>query len=103
MRPLLRALLRQGTAARVAVTLTAARAATATGYVEYWNLVFTGYNMDENQQLSPLPAQNIDTGMGLERVAALKQDVDSVFLTDALKPLVELGEEIAGKTLRGRP
>jgi alanyl-tRNA synthetase len=66
-------------------------------YVEYWNLVFTGYNMDENQQLSPLPAQSIDTGMGLERVAALKQDVSSVFLTDALEPLIGLGEEIAGK------
>ncbi len=66
-------------------------------YVEYWNLVFTGYNMDENQRLTPLPAQNIDTGMGLERVAAIKQDVDSVFLTDTLKPLVELGEEIAGR------
>jgi alanyl-tRNA synthetase len=67
-------------------------------FVEYWNLVFTGYSMDENQQLSPLPAQNIDTGMGLERVAALTQDVDSVFLIDALKPLVELGEEIAGRS-----
>ena len=66
-------------------------------YVEYWNLVFTGYNMDENQVLTPLPAQNIDTGMGLERIAALKQNVTSVFLTDALKPLIELGEEIAGK------
>jgi len=66
-------------------------------YVEYWNLVFTGYNMDENQQLSPLPAQNIDTGMGLERVAALKQGVSSVFLTDLFKPLVELGEEIGAK------
>ena len=66
-------------------------------YVEYWNLVFTGYNMDENQVLSDLPAQNIDTGMGLERVAALKQDAASVFLTDAFKPLIELGEEIAGR------
>jgi alanyl-tRNA synthetase len=66
-------------------------------FVEYWNLVFTGYNMDENQQLSPLPAQNIDTGMGLERVAALKQGVESVFFTDVFKPLIELGEEIAGR------
>jgi alanyl-tRNA synthetase len=65
-------------------------------YVEYWNLVFTGYNMDEEQRLTPLPAQNIDTGMGLERVAALKQGVASVFFTDAFRPLVELGEEIAG-------
>ena len=66
-------------------------------FVEYWNLVFTGYNMDENHRLTPLPTQNIDTGMGLERVAALKQGVASVFLTDMFKPLIELGEEIAVK------
>jgi alanyl-tRNA synthetase len=66
-------------------------------YVEYWNLVFTGYNMGEDKQLTDLPKQNIDTGMGLERVAALKQGVSSVFLTDQFRPLVELGEEIAGK------
>ena len=66
-------------------------------YVEYWNLVFTGYNMDENHVLSPLPAQNIDTGMGLERVAALKQGVGSVFLTDVFRPLIDLGEELSGK------
>ncbi len=66
-------------------------------YVEYWNLVFTGYNMDENQRLSPLPAQNIDTGMGLERVVTIKQNVASVFFTDTLHPLMELGEEIAGR------
>ncbi|MBC7293975.1 MAG: alanine--tRNA ligase, partial [Thermoleophilia bacterium] len=64
-------------------------------YVEYRNLVFTGYNMDENQRLTPLPAQNIDTGMGLERVAAVMQGVDSVFLTDLFAPLIALGEEIA--------
>ena len=55
------------------------------------------YNMDDERQLTPLPAQNIDTGMGLERIAALKQGVTSVFLTDGFRPLVELGEEIAGK------
>jgi alanyl-tRNA synthetase len=66
-------------------------------YVEYWNLVFTGYNMGEDRKLTNLPKQNIDTGMGLERVAALKQGVSAVFLTDLFKPLVELGEEIAGK------
>ena len=66
-------------------------------FVEYWNLVFTGYNMGDDRGLTNLPKQNIDTGMGLERVAALKQDVSTVFLTDLFKPLVELGEQIAGK------
>jgi alanyl-tRNA synthetase len=66
-------------------------------FVEFWNLVFTGYNMDEKGQLTALPARSIDTGMGLERVAALKQRVPSVFLTDAFRPLVELGEELSGK------
>jgi alanyl-tRNA synthetase len=65
-------------------------------FVEYWNLVFTGFNMDEEQLLTPLPAQNIDTGMGLERVAALKQEAESVFFIDVLKPLIEMGEEISG-------
>jgi alanyl-tRNA synthetase len=66
-------------------------------YVEFWNLVFTGYNMDESGRLTNLPARNIDTGMGLERVAALKQDVQSVFLADSFKPLIELGEQLASK------
>jgi len=65
-------------------------------YVEFWNLVFTGYNMDEEGRLTSLPAQNIDTGMGLERVAALKQGVESVFLVDSFRPLMELGEELSG-------
>jgi alanyl-tRNA synthetase len=67
-------------------------------YVEFWNLVFTGYNMDEHGALTALPARNIDTGMGLERVAALMQDVRSVFLVDSFRPLVELGERLAAKT-----
>jgi alanyl-tRNA synthetase len=67
-------------------------------YVEFWNLVFTGYNMDETGRLAALPTQNIDTGMGLERVAALKQGARSVFLADSFKPLVELGETLSSKT-----
>ncbi len=70
-------------------------------YVEFWNLVFTGYNMDEKGRLTSLPAQNIDTGMGLERVAALKQEVESVFLVDSFKPLIELGESLSSKTFGG--
>ncbi len=65
-------------------------------YVEYWNLVFMQYNMDDEGRLTPLPSKNIDTGMGLERIAALTQDVASVFETDVFYPLLQLGEEMAG-------
>lgn len=65
-------------------------------YLEYWNLVFTEYNMDASGGLSPLPFNNIDTGMGLERAAALTQGVGSVFLTDVFYPLIELGKEMSG-------
>ncbi len=51
-------------------------------FLEYWNLVFNQYNQDAEGNLSPLPRPGIDTGMGLERLAALVQDVDSVFDTD---------------------
>ena len=47
-----------------------------------------------------LPSRNIDTGMGLDRMAAILQGVESVFETDQLRPLVELGEELSGRTLR---
>jgi alanyl-tRNA synthetase len=66
-------------------------------FLEYWNLVFMQYNMDEQRRLTPLPKMNIDTGMGLERLAALMQDVPSVFQTDAFYPLVRLGEQLAGR------
>ena len=65
-------------------------------FLEYWNLVFMQYNMDEQRNLTPLPAKNIDTGMGLERIAALLQDVPSVFFTDVFHPLIQLGEEVSG-------
>jgi len=65
-------------------------------YFEYWNLVFMEYNMSDQGELTTLPAKSIDTGMGLERIAVLKQDVDSIFLADSFKPLIELGEEISG-------
>ncbi len=65
-------------------------------FLEYWNLVFMQYNQDDQGRLTPLPAKNIDTGMGLERIAALMQNVDSVFLTDSFRPLIDLGEEISG-------
>ena len=72
-------------------------------FLEYWNLVFTQYDQDEHGNLGPLPANNIDTGMGLERVAALTQGVDSVFMTDMFYPLIELGQELAGHRMGEDP
>jgi alanyl-tRNA synthetase len=68
-------------------------------FLEYWNLVFMQYELfaqDGREYLEPLPARNIDTGLGLNRMAAIMQDVGSVFETDQFKPLVELGEELSG-------
>src|SRR3712207_1308905 len=65
-------------------------------YLEYWNLVFMQYNQNPEGVLTPLPAQNIDTGLGLNRVAILKQGVPSIFETDQFAPLIALGEELSG-------
>ena len=66
-------------------------------FLEYWNLVFMQYDQDPVGTLTPLPAQNIDTGLGLNRMASILQGVDSVFETDQFKPLIELGEELSGR------
>ncbi|MDQ4082239.1 MAG: alanine--tRNA ligase, partial [Actinomycetota bacterium] len=58
-------------------------------FLEFWNLVFMEFDLHADGTLSPLPKQNIDTGLGLERGAMLLQDVDSVFETDAYRPLVD--------------
>ena len=65
-------------------------------YLEIWNLVFMEFNRDEAGQLSPLPARNIDTGMGLERIASVMQGVSSNFETDLVKPIVDQIQAIAG-------
>ena len=65
-------------------------------YLEYWNLVFVQYDMDETGNLTPLPKGSIDTGMGLERIASISQGVTNVFETDLFRPLVEKGAELAG-------
>ncbi len=64
-------------------------------YVEYWNHVFMTYDLAADGSLSPLPMPNIDTGMGVERMAMILQGVDSVFDTDLLRPLVDLAEEMS--------
>ena len=66
-------------------------------YLEYWNHVFMTYELHEDGSLTPLPQSNIDTGLGLERMAVLQQGVDSVFETDLFRPLVELAEELSGR------
>ncbi len=64
-------------------------------FLEYWNLVFMQYDQ-RGGKLSPLPARNIDTGMGLNRMAAILQQKQSVFETDQFQPLIELGEQLSG-------
>jgi alanyl-tRNA synthetase len=64
--------------------------------VEYWNLVFMQYELHADGNLTPLPAQNIDTGLGVERMAAILQDVPSVFEAEHFRPMIELGEELSG-------
>ncbi len=66
-------------------------------YLEYWNLVFMQYDRAADGTLSPLPAKNIDTGAGLERLAAILQDVPSVFDTDAFQPLIAWAEGASGR------
>ena len=65
--------------------------------IELWNLVFMQFNRDEEGTLHPLPAPSIDTGAGLERLAAVVQGVDSNYDTDAFSPLLEAVSEILGR------
>lgn len=65
-------------------------------FLEIWNLVFMQYNRDENGVLTPLPKKNIDTGMGLERIASVMQGVESNFDTDLFRPIIDKVAEIAG-------
>ena len=65
-------------------------------FVEYWNLVFMQLNRDEAGHLTPLPKQNVDTGMGLERIAAVMEGKLSVFETDVFMPLMDFISGTAG-------
>jgi alanyl-tRNA synthetase len=65
-------------------------------FLELWNLVFMQYERSAGGTLTPLPKPSIDTGMGLERVAAVKQGVHSNFETDLLRPLIDFTADLAG-------
>jgi alanyl-tRNA synthetase len=58
-------------------------------YLEFWNLVFMEFDLHEDGTLTPLPQQNIDTGLGLERGAMLLQDVESIFDTDGYQHIMD--------------
>jgi alanyl-tRNA synthetase len=66
-------------------------------FLEFWNLVFMQMNQDPENVVAPLPALNIDTGMGLNRMASILQGKETIFETDQFAPLIELGEQLSGQ------
>lgn len=66
-------------------------------YLEIWNLVFSEFNHNPDHTYTPLPKKNIDTGMGLERMASVIQDVPTNFDTDLFLPIIEAVENVSGR------
>ncbi len=66
-------------------------------FLELWNLVFMQFYQDREGNRTSLPNPNIDTGMGLERVAVILQEVDSIYETDLFQPIVERVVELSGR------
>ena len=65
-------------------------------FIEIWNLVFMQFNRDESGKMEPLPKPSVDTGMGLERIAAVLQGVNSNYETDVFRDLINASEKILG-------
>lgn len=68
-------------------------------YLEVWNLVFSEYNHNKDHTYTPLPNKNIDTGMGLERMTSISQNVRTNYETDLFMPIIEEVEHISGKNI----
>ncbi|MBL6817781.1 MAG: alanine--tRNA ligase [SAR86 cluster bacterium] len=65
-------------------------------FVEIWNLVFMQFNRDDSGNMTPLPKPSVDTGMGLERIAAVMQGVNSNYETDLFKDLISASQKVLG-------
>jgi len=72
-------------------------------YIELWNLVFIQYERQPDRSLSDLPSKHVDTGMGLERVTAVLQDVPSNYDTDLFRGIIGATEALAGKAYGTHP
>lgn len=70
-------------------------------YLEFWNLVFTQYDRQPDGSMPDLPHRNIDTGMGLERIAAIMQHKSSNYEGDVMRSLIALGEKLSGVEYKG--
>lgn len=66
-------------------------------YMEIWNLVFMQFNPDVSGKLNPLPKPSVDTGMGLERIAVVKQGVKANYDTNLLRDIIGVSEKKSGK------
>ena len=68
-------------------------------YLEVWNLVFSEFNHNKDHTYTPLPNKNIDTGMGLERMASVAQNVRTNYETDLFMPIIEEVEKFPARNI----
>jgi alanyl-tRNA synthetase len=66
-------------------------------FLEFWNLVFMQYDRSADGILTPLPKPSVDTGAGLERMAAIKQGITSNYQTDLIRPIIDFTSDLAGR------